>query len=362
MGAYCEEMRPLKGYIKHCISKNNLKTNFKGSFMNMNRFVLYCLGFTLLIDLTGMAKDYNGAELYSNNTVKYGRFDIRMRTISGNATVSSFFLYYNNSYVGSPEPWQEIDIETLGNHNNIFQSNIITGTAANKITSEKVHTFDNLSQNYHTYTVEWTPDYIAWLFDGSEIQRSTGSQVTACQVKEMTYRFNAWISSNVGWVGQFDPSILPVYQFINWVKYSKYTPGSGTNGIDFTPEWQDDFDTFNSSRWSKGDWTFDANLVDFSPNNIVVKDGYCIICLTKTGATGFSGTVPKDQSTAIADFKKNSGGNFSPTRYPNPRTTLLVSLNGRLIPQPSVSSIKVNTSVWIIKENNTIMKKIALSK
>jgi hypothetical protein len=93
MGAYCEEMRPLKGYIKHCISKNNLKTNFKGSFMNMNRFVLYCLGFTLLIDLTGMAKDYNGAELYSNNTVKYGRFDIRMRTISGNGTVSSFFLY-----------------------------------------------------------------------------------------------------------------------------------------------------------------------------------------------------------------------------------------------------------------------------
>jgi endo-1,3-1,4-beta-glycanase ExoK len=328
----------------------------------MKKLASYCLGVTLMLHLAGVAKEYNGAELYSTNTVKYGRFDIRMRTIVGNGTVSSFFLYYNDSYKGSPEPWQEVDIETLGNHGDAFQSNVITGTAASKITSEQVHNFSNLSQSYHTYTVEWTPNYMVWRFDGAEIRRTTGSQVTACQVKDMTYRFNAWISSNTGWVGQFNPSILPVYQFLNWVKFSKYTPGSGTNGTDFTPEWQDDFESFNSSRWSKGDWTFDGNLVDFSPNNIVVKDGYCIICITKTGATGFSGTVPQDQNTAIADFKTNGVYKFSPVQFPNPGRIFMVSLNGRLLPQKSTSVNRVNSALWIVKGDNTYMQKIMLTK
>jgi endo-1,3-1,4-beta-glycanase ExoK len=96
----------------------------------MNKLVLYCAGALLLINSVVAAKDYNGAELYSKNTVKYGRFDVRMRTISGSGIVSSFFTYYNNSYLGSPDPWVEIDIETLGKASNIFQTNIITGTGA----------------------------------------------------------------------------------------------------------------------------------------------------------------------------------------------------------------------------------------
>ena len=327
----------------------------------MIKLVLCCFGLALCFNLTVTAKDYNGAELYSTNTVKYGRFDIRMRTISGNGTVTSFFLYYNNSYMGSPEPWQEVDIETLGNNNQVFQSNIITGTAANQIRSEKVHTFDNLSQNYHTYTVEWAPDYIVWRFDGAEIRRITGSQVTACQVKEMSYRFNAWISSNSGWVGQFNSSILPVYQFINWVKYSKYTPGSGPNGTDFTPEWQDDFDTFNSSRWAKGDWTFDANLVDFTPNNIVVKDGYCILCLTKVGATGFSGNVPKDPSTSIQNQKPDYGVVFPYLGYQNTAESFSVYLDGRLAARNREGCNGFISGLMITKKNNIVMRTIKLS-
>jgi endo-1,3-1,4-beta-glycanase ExoK len=328
----------------------------------MNKLTSYCIGMALCINLAATAKEYNGAELYSNNTVKYGRFDIRMRTITGNGTVSSFFLYYNDSYKGSPEPWQEVDIETLGNHSDMFQSNVITGTAASKITSEQMHTFSNLSQNYHTYTVEWTPNYIVWRFDGTEIRRTTGSQVTACQVKDMTFRFNAWISSNSGWVGQFNPSILPVYQFLNWVKFSKYTPGSGTNGTDFTPEWQDDFDSFNSSRWSKGDWTFDANLVDFSPNNIVAKDGYCIICLTRAGATGFSGNVPQDQVTSTIDRWPATGLSTTSLKYPSLSESFMTTLDGRLVSRKSECFNRFNSALLITKENNTIMQKIKLSK
>jgi endo-1,3-1,4-beta-glycanase ExoK len=328
----------------------------------MNKLISCCIGIAMCINLTATAKDYNGAELFSKQTIKYGRFDVRMRMVSGNGIISSFFLYYDDSYKGSPEPWQEIDIEVLGKTTNGFQSNVITGTSESKATSEKFHTADNLSQSYHTYTVEWTPDYIAWLFDGTEIRHTTGAQVTACQPKEMSYRFNLWISDVVSWAGQFNASILPVYQFINWIRYSKYTPGAGTNGADFTPEWQDDFDTFNSSRWAKGDWTFDGNLVDFSQNNIVVKDGYCIICLTKSGATGFSGDVPHDQGTSTIDRRPATGLGIPSAQYSNLRGSFIVTLDGRLVSRNSECFNGFNSALLIAKENNTIMRKIILSK
>ena len=327
----------------------------------MNKLFLYGIGALLLMNLNTAAKDYCGAELYSTGVVKYGRFDIRMRTISGSGTVSSFFLYYNESYVGNPEPWREVDIEVLGKSTNVFQSNIITGNAASKTTSEKLHTFNNLSNDYHTYGLEWTPNYIAWFFDGVEVRRTTGSQATECQLKEMSYRLNLWISDAPEWVGAFNPSILPVYQYINWIKYSKYTPGSGTNGTDFTFEWQDDFDTFNSSRWAKGDWTFDGNLVDFSQNNIVVKDGYCVICLTRTGSTGFTGEVPKDHTTSIIN-NRPAGVKISPVGNLYQNEFYPVSLDGRLVPQKSASYNKANSAVLITKRNNEITPKIQINE
>ena len=33
-------------------------------------------------------------------------------------------------------------------------------------------------------------------------------------------------------VGEFDPDILPVYAFYDWVKYYAYVPGSGNAGSD----------------------------------------------------------------------------------------------------------------------------------
>jgi endo-1,3-1,4-beta-glycanase ExoK len=140
----------------------------------------------VLIHLTLSAKNYSSAELHSKNVIKYGRFDVRMRAVSGSGIISSFFLYYDDSYLESPEPWQEIDIEIVGKTDDAFQSNSITGTASSKTTSEKWHDFENLSQNYHTYSYEWPPDYIAWFFDGVEVRRTTGAQVTDCQQKDMS--------------------------------------------------------------------------------------------------------------------------------------------------------------------------------
>ncbi|MCQ2096426.1 MAG: family 16 glycosylhydrolase [Fibrobacter sp.] len=251
-------------------------------------------------------KAYSGAELYSNEEWLYGKYEARMYMGAISGTVSSMFLYNNGSEIADGRPWVEIDIEILGKNPGSFQSNIITGKAGAQNTSEKHHTVSPAANaSFHTYGIEWTPDYVRWTLDGKEVRKATkGSQIVngqdqvAALNKPQGIRFNLWSHEDAGWVGAWDDSKLPVFQFINWVKRYKYTPGQGPDGSDFTLDWTDNFDTFDSQRWSKGDWSFDGNRVDLTKNNIYSKEGMLILALTKKGQEMFNGQVPVDNEPA----------------------------------------------------------------
>ncbi|WP_437283507.1 family 16 glycosylhydrolase [Sorangium sp. So ce375] len=242
----------------------------------------------LAVSSTAVAKPYKGAELYSAQGYLHGRFEMRMRMARGSGILSTFFTYKNGSEM-SGAFWEEIDIEVFGKDNaRSWQSNIITGMGT-RTTSEKVHDAGvSLADGYHTYALEWTPDYVAWSIDGREIKRSTGAQVTALK-NPQSLRFNTWSSDATEWVGAFDDSALPQRQFVNWIKYYRYNNGA------FELAWQDDFNSLDSARWSKADWTFDGNRVDFDPQNVTVKDGTLVLSLTREGQTGFTGDVPRDE-------------------------------------------------------------------
>jgi len=235
------------------------------------------------------AKSYKGAEVYSLQSVLYGRMEMRMRMIRGSGLLSTFFTYKNGSEIAGAT-WEETDIEALGkNDGKSWQSNLITGNPP--VRSEQLYTSPtSLADGYHTYTLEWTPDYVLWLFDGAMVRKTEGGQASSL-VNAESLRFNAWASSASGWAGAFDEGALPAYQFVNWIKYYRYENGQ------FVLDWTDDFDTFDTNRWSKGNWTFEGNLVDFDVENAVVQDGTLILAITKEGATGFTGTVPVDDGS-----------------------------------------------------------------
>ncbi|MCF0215337.1 MAG: family 16 glycosylhydrolase [Fibrobacteraceae bacterium] len=247
------------------------------------------------------AKDYWGAELYTDETYQYGRFEARMQMAAESGLVSSMFLYHNDSYMGNGEPWVEVDIEVLGKAPGSFQSNIISGTAEKKVTSEKHHDVNpQANQSFHVYAMEWTDKYVAWFLDGVEVRKAevgstdTKNQVQAL-VKQQGLRFNIWSSESEAWVGAFDPNKLPLYQYIDWVKVYDYTPGSGDAGTgnNFKLRYADDFNgPALDIRWNTGDWTFDENRVDITSNNVAVKDGYAIIGITKAGQGVATATIP----------------------------------------------------------------------
>lgn len=243
------------------------------------------------------AKPYKGAEVYSQTQHQFGRVEVRMRMARGSGILSTFFTYKPGSQAAGAA-WEEIDVEGFGKSNaTTWQSNILVGNP--RVGSEQVHEAGlSLADGYHTFTIEWTPTSVVWLMDGVEARRTTGGQ--ANQLTSLhNFRFNLWASNASGWAGAFDASALPAAQYVNWIRYYRYEGGN------FVLDWSDDFTTFDTARWAKADWTFDGNLVDFEPNNAVVRDGALILCMTSEGQGGCSGAVPLDDE----DGNGGAGGN-----------------------------------------------------
>ncbi|MDO5577108.1 MAG: family 16 glycosylhydrolase [Fibrobacter sp.] len=276
----------------------------------MLKFMVLIL--TVLVSLGYSEIQVRGGELASNDQLLYGRFEMRMRTAQGNGILSTFFTYENDSWMpNSNNPWREIDIEVLGRYTDRFQANIITGINENKTTSES---FPILSSNpadaYHTYAVEWTPDYIAFLFDGVELRRTKAgdgkNQVEDCRGIPQSYRFNMWANEETAWVGKFSADILPKFQFVNWMKYYSYSEQTK----EFTLEWTDNFDKLDTKRWYKGTHTI-LEFTQFDKGNVIVKDGTLILAITDMQGTGLDNIeVPKDETSIIkksfAPVKKSS--------------------------------------------------------
>lgn len=223
--------------------------------------------------------NYYGAELYTKSSFLYGRFEAKMKMACAPGCISSMFLYYNDSYMGGSKSWNEVDIEVVGKNSVGFQSNIITGSSSRKITSEQIHAVDSrIDGDFHLYVMEWTPEYVAWFVDGKEVRRNiVGDSKNQVEdlVEEQSLRFNLWMSDDPGWVGVISTKSVPCTQYIDYVKVSSYNQETK----EFSELWTDDFDSFDSSRWSRGNWGMD--LVMEKPANVVVEDGVLQLKLTK---------------------------------------------------------------------------------
>jgi beta-glucanase (GH16 family) len=268
-----------------------------------NRIFLVLLSLLTIsiLETNAQSKAYKGGELSGKTAYdfQYGKIEFRMKAAKGGGILSTYYLWKDQSGL-STVSWEEVDVEIFGKNNaTTWQTNIITGLDELEY-SEQVHSEDfSLADDFHTYTLEWTPDYISWSIDDKEVRKTIGAPATDIS-SPSGIRLNLWVATSEEWAGVWDDSVLPQYQFVNWIKYYKYEDG------EFIYDWTEDFDTFNSSRWSKADWTFDGNRVDFVPDNVVLKDGMLILCLTKDGELGYSGEVPVDSADLVSTVVTNN--------------------------------------------------------
>lgn len=233
------------------------------------------------------------AELYTSAANGYGRFEARLKFAAGDGVISSFFLWKDGSEQTGTF-WNELDFEKLGADCHL-QTNALYGNPVGDHSRKETLAAD-LCNSYHVYAYEWLPESIAWFVDGAEIRRETGAVAKAYADNApngMQIHFNVW-PGDASFGGTFNPSILPVHQFIDWVQFSPYS-----NGAFGAAMWREDFSgQAVPSSFLTGSWGSPKNLSTHDPNNVSLVSGYAVLSLTADNATGPGGAMPGDSGSS----------------------------------------------------------------
>lgn len=274
------------------------------------KFLSFLSGALIGLGLSSQAEAVSSAELYTTQAYQYGRFVARIQFAPGSGVVSSFFLWKDGSEVAGTF-WNELDFEKLEGECRV-ETNAIFGDPE-EITPERHELSGDLCGEYHTYAYEWTPEYIAWFVDGQEVRRDTGSVAEAFKENATTgmqLRFNVW-PGDATFGGVFEPSVLPVYQYIDWVEYHAYADGA------FELQWREEFDSGAiPSGWSLGSWESPKGLSTHATANVGIRDGVAILALTADDATGTDGAMPPASGTPPATAEPPPVPGESPTVPP----------------------------------------------
>ena len=251
----------------------------------MNRFGLASLCLLGVVFLPRAAAATKSAELYTSTAYGYGRFETRMRVTAGDGIVSAFFLWKDGSEKENTF-WNELDYEKVGASCQL-QTNALYGNP--EVNHNRVESVSgDLCSGFHTYGYEWTADYVAWTLDGKEIRRETGETAAAYAQNAsmgMQIHFNVW-PGDASFGGNFNPSILPVHQYMDWVQFSSYANGT------FTLAWREDFNAATApTGWLTGDWGSPKNLSTHEPLNVNFLNGCAVISMTADDATGSTGAM-----------------------------------------------------------------------
>lgn len=161
---------------------------------------------TLVLSKSGGG--YVGAEYRSRQRYSYGFYSVKMKAAKCPGVISSFF-----TYIGFP--WDEIDIEFLGDDTTKVQFNYYTGGIGHH---EYVYYLGfDASEDFHEYAFDWQPDSITWYVDGRPVYRAT-KNIPSTPGQIMVNLWNV-ADSNADWAGKFDDAYLPVTAEYLWFGY-----------------------------------------------------------------------------------------------------------------------------------------------
>lgn len=151
--------------------------------------------------------DYLGGEMRTYGYYGYGDYQVRMKPAKKAGTASTFFVctgeYDLNPITNEKNPWDEIDIEFLGQDTTKVQFNyFVNGVGGHEYMYDLG--FD-ASEEFHNYGFRWAEDYITWFVDDKPVYRveaSEGKPMPAASGRILT---NYWCGTDEakGWMGSY---------------------------------------------------------------------------------------------------------------------------------------------------------------
>jgi len=201
--------------------------------------------------------NYECAEYTTNDFYGYGLYEVSMKPAKVSGVISSFFTYTGPSYNGSP--WDEIDIEFLGNDTTKVQFNYYTdGVGGNEIHHNLG--FD-AADSFNTYAFDWQKDYISWYVNGQLVATATHN-IPSNPGKIM---MNIWNTYGIDeWAGTYSgEDANATYEWVRYTPNNVNSPPSGApdfqlRACDYTDSsgitsWQCGVGSFHSGNWIKFD-------------------------------------------------------------------------------------------------------------
>ena len=224
-----------------------------------------------------------------------------MKPMDHYGTVQSFFTYWigpNWSY----GEWNEIDVEVVpsvqSEGNSPFSTNIIFGNHYDQLQEQA---YEPMSLNwdvFHTFEIEWTPDYISWTVDGVEVRKAVNTPGVDFLDKDQVLMMNFWTPTWTEWGSGLNDSDMPWSLLYDWVEVYQYDQYADN----FRFMWRDDFNNGNyakpdPTRWLiSNNWTFDSNSTTFMDSQVFIWDNCLCLKMEKINQS------PAPKSTFEQEF------------------------------------------------------------
>lgn len=171
-------------------------------------------------------RNYTSARLLTRNrdAWKYGRFEIRAKLPSGKGTWPAIWMLPENwEYGGWPESG-EIDImEHVGHEPERVYATVHTEAYNHVLGTQDTDTLRvaDAEQNFHVYTLEWTPQNLNWYIDGEQYSSFDNENAT---YKEWPFDqpfhliLNIAVGGNWGGAQGVDENIWPQQMVVDYVR------------------------------------------------------------------------------------------------------------------------------------------------
>ena len=193
-----------------------------------------------------------------------------MKSSSQKGTASGFYL--SELGVEAEDFFQEMNaFMVIPSHDSVLVTKIHEKNyKENHWEDHPSFAFDD--DEFHMYQIEWTPEYISYSVDEREIRRYEGYQ------PRDSYHLKMSVMSldPRGFETTLDASKLPTQAEVDYVEVYNYNSEEGN----FSLRYRDDFDTFNTKRWSKGDNETWVDMTStFQKDQAFVCNGHLVLSL-----------------------------------------------------------------------------------
>ena len=194
--------------------------------------------------------EYFGGEMRTRGYYGYGDYEVSMKPAKKVGTASTFFVctgdYDYQPGSSTPNPWDEVDIEFLGQDTTKVQFNYFVNGVGTGVHEYVYDLGFDASEDFHTYGFRWAEDHITWFVDGEPVYRVDASADNPMPSTAGRMLMNYWCgnSKGYGWMGQYsDPGDEGAeYQWIKTSAAKAYDeseagPPAETpdiEGVDFT--------------------------------------------------------------------------------------------------------------------------------